>query len=246
MDLYTHTHTHVDEWISTRCSRNVLPEKRQTATPHATWKVLLLSSSLRVFLDDTWVREWHRIITVAARNTTFKEPLHSLQSWNLSSYKKNSRKTLSSSTKAPWGCSSSMLYFMRLAPTHHPVIPSPLCVCLTMCVPRMTVSRERHMGSSTKLQFRFSAEADALLTHSPSWEKTRQNGPMLDGLSLEGGGNWFRSSLQRLFSAGLNNSVEASWGLEAWLHPRYLLETTGVCLHAFIHRMLLAGRHGIN
>lgn len=32
-----------------------LPEKRQTAMPHATWKVLLLSSSRRVFLLDTCI-----------------------------------------------------------------------------------------------------------------------------------------------------------------------------------------------
>lgn len=69
--FYTHTHTHVDEWIRTCCSHNFLPEKRQTATPHATWKVLLLSSSLRVFRDDTWGRQEHGTITVAAKKPNF-------------------------------------------------------------------------------------------------------------------------------------------------------------------------------
>lgn len=40
---------------------------------------------------------------------------------------------------------------------------------LTVRVPLTKVSSERHMGSSTKLQFRFSADADALLMQSPSW-----------------------------------------------------------------------------
>ncbi len=58
--LHTHTHTHThtqtvihdmscgDKW-------QFLPEKMQMATPQATWKVLLLSSSLRVFLLDTYM-----------------------------------------------------------------------------------------------------------------------------------------------------------------------------------------------
>lgn len=40
----------------------------------------------------------------------------------------------------------------------------------TVCVPRMKVSRERHMGNRTRLQFRLSTEADALLMHRPSCE----------------------------------------------------------------------------
>lgn len=49
-------------------------------------------------------------------------------------------------------------------------ILSLLGIFLTVCVPRTNVSRERHMGNRTKLQFRFSTDADARLMHSPSWE----------------------------------------------------------------------------
>lgn len=51
----------------------------------------------------------------------------------------------------------------------------------TVCVPRMKVSRERHMGNRTRLQFRLSTDADALLMHRPSCE-TQKDHVLLAGI----------------------------------------------------------------
>lgn len=35
----------------------------------------------------------------------------------------------------------------------------------------MNLSRERHIGNKTKLQFRFNTDAEALPMHRPSWKR---------------------------------------------------------------------------
>lgn len=136
-----------------------------------------------------------------------------------------------------------LVFHYILPPTNtiEPLI-SPHGVRLTACVPRMKVSRQRHMGNSTKLQLRFSTDADALLIHSPIWEKQKKNTARYRTGAQSGGCKRLKDTLKsrsRSLLFGFEN--KANWELEAWLHHRCFMRATFVPpqfeeIRAILHR----------
>lgn len=134
------------------------PEKMQIVTPHATWNVLLLSSSRRTRLPVTWQKE---------KESESQNNPHS--AWQQHVFESSDNFSLQTQHL------KQHIYAMCIyatAQTCHKCINIRISQSLTRWDPRRKVRSDLHIGSSTRLQLKFKTEADARLMQRPSWRNT--------------------------------------------------------------------------